>query len=97
MAKEYKKPIILVEVAYCYAPTEYLTKHPPFPESPDGQKQFLEEVNRIVLDTPDNLGAGIFWWEPATMNLRGISTRDFFDDDGNVLPVITVFDKYTRY
>lgn len=97
MAKEYKKPIILVEVAYCYEPTEYLTKNPPFPESPKGQKQFLEEVNRIVLDTPDNLGAGIFWWEPATMNMRGISTRDFFDDEGNVLPVITVFDKYTRY
>jgi arabinogalactan endo-1,4-beta-galactosidase len=97
MAKEYKKPIILVEVAYCYAPTEYLTKKPPFPESPEGQKQFLEEVNRIVLDTPDQLGVGIFWWEPATQNLRGISTRDFFDDDGNVLPVITVFDKFTRY
>jgi arabinogalactan endo-1,4-beta-galactosidase len=97
MAKEYKKPIILVEVAYCYEPTEYLTKNPPFPESPEGQKQFLEEVNQIVLNTPDNYGAGIFWWEPATMNLRGISTRDFFDDDGNVLPVITVFDKYTRY
>lgn len=97
MAKEYKKPIFLVEVAYCYAPTEYLTKNPPFPESPEGQRQFLEEVNRIVLNTPDNLGAGIFWWEPATMNLRGISTRDFFDDEGNVLPVINVFDKFTRY
>jgi arabinogalactan endo-1,4-beta-galactosidase len=97
MAESYKKQIILVEVAYCYAPTEYLTKNPPFPESPEGQRQFLEEVNRIVLETTDNLGAGIFWWEPATKNLRGISTRDFFDDQGNVLPVITVFDKYTRY
>lgn len=97
MAKEYKKPIMLVEVAYCYAPTEYISKPAPFPESPDGQKEFLEEVNRIVLDTPDNLGIGIFWWEPATMDQRGISTRDFFDDDGNVLPVINVFDKFTRY
>ncbi len=97
MAKEYKKPIILVEVAYCYAPTEYLIKSPPFPESPEGQKQFLEEVNRIVMETPDNLGIGVFWWEPATMNMIGISTRDFFDDGGNVLPVISVFDKFTRH
>jgi arabinogalactan endo-1,4-beta-galactosidase len=97
MAKEYKKPVVLVEVAYCYVPTEYLSKAPPFTESPEGQKQFLEEVNRIVMETPDNLGAGIFWWEPATMNAPGISTRDFFDDEGNVLPVITVFDKFTRY
>jgi arabinogalactan endo-1,4-beta-galactosidase len=48
------------------------------------------------LNTPGNLGAGIFWWEPATTS-GGIGTRDFFDEKGNVLPVITVFDKYTRH
>jgi arabinogalactan endo-1,4-beta-galactosidase len=93
MANTYKKPIILVEVAYCASPTEYKNKPDPFDESPEGQKEFLDEVNRIVMETPDNLGAGIFWWEPATMG--GRSTRDFFDEKGNVLPVITVFDKYT--
>jgi arabinogalactan endo-1,4-beta-galactosidase len=95
MAKEYKKPIILVEVAYCSLPTEYKEKIAPFPETPEGQKEFLEEVNRIVLNTPDNLGKGVFWWEPATMG--GRSSRDFFDEEGNVLPVINVFDKYTRH
>lgn len=95
MAKTYKKPIILVEVAYCSSPTEYKSKPAPFEESPEGQKEFLEEVNKIVLNTPDNLGAGVFWWEPATFG--GRSTRDFFDKNGNVLPVITVFDKYTRH
>jgi arabinogalactan endo-1,4-beta-galactosidase len=95
MAKEYKKPIILVEVAYCASPKEYKSRPGPFPETPEGQKDFLEEVNKIVLSTPDNLGAGIFWWEPATRG--GRSARDFFDENGNVLPVITVFDKYTRH
>ncbi len=95
MAETYKKPIILVEVAYCSSPTEYKSKPAPFEETSEGQKEFLDEVNRIVLETPDNLGAGIFWWEPATMG--GRSTRDFFDENGNVLPVITVFDKYTRH
>jgi arabinogalactan endo-1,4-beta-galactosidase len=95
MAKEYKKPIILAEVAYCASPTEYKNKPAPYPETPEGQKEFLESVNEVVLSTPDNLGAGIFWWEPATMG--GRSTRDFFDEKGNVLPVITVFDKYTRH
>lgn len=94
MAKQYRKPIILVEVAYCASPTEYKKKPAPFPETPEGQRQFLDEVNNIVLNTPDNLGAGIFWWEPATMG--GRSSRDFFDEKGNVLPVITVFDKWTR-
>ncbi|MFH0842144.1 MAG: glycosyl hydrolase 53 family protein [Bacteroidota bacterium] len=94
MAGEYKKPIILVEVAYCASPTEYKNRPGPFPETPEGQKEFLDEVHRIVLGTPENLGVGIFWWEPATMG--GRSSRDFFDEQGNVLPVITVFDKWTR-
>jgi len=94
MAKTYKKPIILVEVAYCSSPTEYKKSPAPFTESPEGQREFLDEVNNIVLGTPDNLGVGIFWWEPASMG--GRSTRDFFDEKGNVLPVITVFDKWTR-
>jgi arabinogalactan endo-1,4-beta-galactosidase len=95
-AETYKKPIILVEVAYCSSPTEYRKKPAPYPETPEGQKEFLDEVNKVVLSTPYNLGAGIFWWEPATTS-GGIGTRDFFDEKGNVLPVITVFDKYTRH
>jgi arabinogalactan endo-1,4-beta-galactosidase len=96
-ANEYKKPIILVEVAYCAEPAEYTSKPGPFPETPEGQKEFLEEVTRIVLETPDNLGTGIMWWEPATAGLGHVGARDFFDEEGNVLPAIIVFDKYTRY
>ncbi|MCB2219998.1 MAG: arabinogalactan endo-1,4-beta-galactosidase [Bacteroidetes bacterium] len=95
MATVYKKPIIMVEVAYCSEPTEYKDKLAPYPETPEGQKEFLESVHEMMLSTPNNLGIGIFWWEPAT--LGGLSHRDYFDDEGNVLPVITVFDKYTRY
>lgn len=94
MAETYRKPVILVEVAYCSEPAEYKDRAAPFPETPEGQKEFLDEVNRIVLATPGNMGAGIFWWEPATYG--GRSARDYFDEAGNVLPVITVFDKYTR-
>jgi arabinogalactan endo-1,4-beta-galactosidase len=94
MAGEYKKDIILAEVAYCWRPTEYRNKNAPFPETPEGQKEFLDEVNRIVLAAPDNRGIGIFWWEPAVTG--GLRSRGFFDNDGNALPVITVFDKFTR-
>jgi arabinogalactan endo-1,4-beta-galactosidase len=97
MAKTYKKPVMLVEVAYCAEPAEYTAKPGPFPETPAGQREFLEEVTRIVLNTPDHLGAGIMWWEPATAGLGHVGARDFFDEEGNVLPVIHVFDKYTRY
>jgi arabinogalactan endo-1,4-beta-galactosidase len=94
-ANEYKKNVIVVEAAYNWTPKEYINKNAPYQESPAGQKEFWEEVNRIVLGVPDNRGAGVFWWEPA-VSYGGISTRSFFDENGNVLPVINVFDRFTR-
>jgi len=95
MANEYDKDIILVEVAYNWRPTEYRNKPAPFPETPEGQSQFLDEVHRMVLSTPGNRGKGVFWWEPAVTG--GLRSRGMFDDDDNALPVITVFDKFTRH
>jgi arabinogalactan endo-1,4-beta-galactosidase len=95
MANEYKKDIILVEVAYNWRPAEYRRKPAPFPETPEGQRQFLDEVHRAVLATPGNRGKGVFWWEPAVQG--PLRSRGFFDDEGNALPVITVFDRFTRH
>ncbi len=94
MAREYRKDIVLAEVAYCWRPTEYKTRSAPFPETPEGQRAFLDEVNRLVLATPDHRGVGVFWWEPAAEGR--LRDRGFFDDDGNALPVLTVFDRFTR-
>ncbi len=63
----------------------------PFPETPEGQRAFLETVNDLILAVPDGRGKGIYWWEPG--NTRG---RGFFDEEGNTLPVFDVFHKYTR-
>jgi arabinogalactan endo-1,4-beta-galactosidase len=88
MANTYDKDIILVEVAYNWRPGEYLDKPGPFPETPAGQRDFLEQVNQIVLETPKQRGKGIFWWEPAVTG--PLRRRGFFDDSDNALPVITV-------
>ncbi len=94
-ALEYQKDIVLVEVAYNFQPQEYKDKPAPFPETPEGQKAFLEEVNDIILAIPEHRGIGIFWWEPAAPK-RGFSSRTMFDDEGNAQPVISIFDKYVR-
>jgi arabinogalactan endo-1,4-beta-galactosidase len=99
MAREYKKDIILVEVAYSWRPAEYRDKPAPFPESPEGQRDFLAAVQAMLLAVPDGRGAGIFWWEPAVPTRPdgdGLRSRGMFDDEGNALPVISVFDQYTR-
>lgn len=95
MAETYGKPIILVETAYCWRPTEYRKRPGPFPETPGGQRAFLEEVHRLMLGTPCGLGQGIFWWEPAVSG--PLRARGFFDDDGHALPVVNVFDRFTRH
>jgi arabinogalactan endo-1,4-beta-galactosidase len=94
MSNEYKKDILLVEVAYCWRPTEYRKRPGPFPETPEGQRAFLDEVNRLVLATPGGRGIGVFWWEPAVAG--PLRSRGYFGDDGNALPVIQVFDSLTR-
>lgn len=94
MAKRYNKDIIVVEAAYNWQPGNYLGKPAPFPESPDGQRDFLEAVNAAVLATPGGHGKGVFWWEPAVKG--DLAARGFFDQQGNALPVIMVFDQPGR-
>jgi arabinogalactan endo-1,4-beta-galactosidase len=96
MATKYKKDIFVVETAYNWKPTEYINKPAPFPETPEGQMRFLEELNRVVQETPGGFGRGIFWWEPA-VPLSPISSRSFFDDNGNALPAITAFDQINKH
>jgi arabinogalactan endo-1,4-beta-galactosidase len=96
-ASTYHKDIILVETGYYY--TKNNSSHfditpGPFPETREGQAQWLEAVNRIVMETPEGRGKGVFWWEPA--GDRGLVTRGYFDPEGNAQPILNVFHPYTR-
>jgi arabinogalactan endo-1,4-beta-galactosidase len=96
-ANTYGKDIIVVETAYNWLPArETSDRVRPFPETSEGQREFLDEVTRLVMATPNGRGKGIFWWEPAVGNRGGLVSRSFFDEAGNSLPVLSVFDKYTR-
>lgn len=95
-ANRYHKDIIIVETAYNWRPArETADRIGPFPETPEGQRDFLDELTRIALQTPDQRCKGIFWWEPAVAR-GGLISRGFFDENGNSLPVLGVFDKYTK-
>jgi lysophospholipase L1-like esterase len=96
-ATTYHKDVIVAETAYHWRPNrETADRAEPFPETPEGQREFLEAVAQVVLAVPDNRGKGIFWWEPAVGGRGGLVSRSFFDESGNALPVLSAFDKYTR-
>jgi arabinogalactan endo-1,4-beta-galactosidase len=91
LALRYQHPIIVVETAANWTPDPMAGKKSDFPESPAGQEAFLRAVDAAVRAIPRGLGQGVFWWEPAAENeLRG---RGYFDNDGNVLPVIHAFEE----
>jgi len=91
LAQRYRRPIIIVETAYNWRPGRSPLKNADFDETPEGQEAFLRAVNDAVCAVPNGLGQGVFWWEPAVE--ADLRERGFFDDDGNVLPVISVFDQ----
>jgi len=90
-ARTYKKDVYLVEAAYHWMPSAYIGKNAPYPETPEGQKQFWIDARKIVEQLPDKRGKGLFWWEPAVTGHLG--SRSFFDADVNALPVLWAFDK----
>ncbi|MDR9414963.1 MAG: glycosyl hydrolase 53 family protein [Gracilimonas sp.] len=93
----FDQDIMLVETAYNWREAEYSEEElAPYPETPQGQRDFLESVHETLINIPSQRIKGIFWWEPAVIAGVPIRSRGYFDDEGNVLPVIHVFDKYKR-
>jgi len=90
MARTYGKPIVVIETAWSWKPDNYIKRRGPFPESPEGQADFLRAVAQAVADTPNHLGKGVFWWEPAVDN--DLVRRGLFDEAGKALPALHVFD-----
>jgi arabinogalactan endo-1,4-beta-galactosidase len=94
-SKEYDKDVVVAETGYYWRSSQYFRTLPgPFPETPDGQRAWLDALTDVVLATPNERGKGVYWWEPAAAG--GLRGRGFFDNDGNALPVMGAFDKYTR-
>jgi arabinogalactan endo-1,4-beta-galactosidase len=91
LALRYHHPIIVVETAFNWTPGDFIGKKSEFPESPEGQRAFLQAVYDAVRAVPDGLGQGVFWWEPAVAP-SPIAGRALFDDQHNALPALTVFD-----
>ena len=91
-ARQYGKDVIVTETGYYSRDGRYFKElPPPFPETPEGQRDWLAAVNDIVMSVPDGRGRGVFWWEPGRTGPRG-----YFDANNSTGPIFEVFHKYTR-
>ncbi len=113
IATRYQKEIIVVEVAYPWiVPDEIpevddapdFREHlvPGYPATVEGQKAYLEKLIETVKQTPDNLGKGIYYWEPCWIPSKqewsvghdnNWSHLTLFDYEGNKLMGLDAFAK----
>ena len=77
LIQDCKKPIMVVETAHAWRKSahgfidEQQEKIAGFPATPAGQKQVLDLVANIVASLPDEMGQGIYYWEPICVPKDG--------------------------
>jgi arabinogalactan endo-1,4-beta-galactosidase len=91
----YRKDIVIVETAYPWKNADYWSarKNMVWPVSPDGQKQFISELIKVVRETPNGRGVGVVYWHPESVASQGRGAWQggamaLFDNDGNALPAM---------
>jgi len=96
-AARYGKPIVLVETAYAWTFEDqdgypnivgpWYSPPPEYPITPVGQALFIRDLLSVVARTPDHLGLGVVYWEPAW--IPGVGWKP---GEGNAWDNQTVFD-----
>ena len=92
----YHKDVMVVETGYPARygrPSGAEAKYMVWPITPEGQKQFLEDVIKIVKEAPERRGIGVNYWHPEATYIPNGSWPDansLFDRDGSPLPAMNV-------
>jgi arabinogalactan endo-1,4-beta-galactosidase len=93
----YHKDVMVVETGYPTHdshPSAAAAKNMPWPQTPQGQKEFLAAVIATVKAAPEGHGIGVNYWHPeATYIPNGGGWPDYnslFDGTGHPLPAMNV-------
>jgi len=94
-AETFGKEIVVVETAYPWRKTKE-TRSMDWPQTPGGQRQFLQDVIETVRSTPRGLGKGVIWWYPESIPTKGVNiwkggANALFDAGGNALEALETF------
>jgi arabinogalactan endo-1,4-beta-galactosidase len=69
-----------------------------WPQTPEGQRQFLKDLKAVIQAAPGRHGIGFCWWYPEAipvpkLNIWRNGAEALFDQNGNTLPALDVFSK----
>ncbi len=99
-AQTFGKQVLVVEAGYPYRPlhmgNQYHAEHMQYPQTPEGQKAFLQELIQIVHAVPEGRGIGVIWWYPESILVKGLriwhgGSTALFDNAGEPTPALSVF------
>jgi arabinogalactan endo-1,4-beta-galactosidase len=114
LAYRYEKDLVVVETAYAYTLADQdgwsniIGRESQlvagYPATIEGQANWLRDLMTVVGNTPEGLGKGVFYWEPAWLGLPGCGwdpgdptsgngweNQALFGFDGHVLSSLDVF------
>ncbi|MDZ7317962.1 MAG: glycosyl hydrolase 53 family protein [candidate division KSB1 bacterium] len=105
LAGRYKKDIVIAEYAYPWTLQWFDNQnnivgsqnqlHAGYPASVDGQASFIRDLMKIIRQTRDGRGIGLFYWAPEYISaptfLSNWENNTLFDFQGNVLRSMDVF------
>jgi arabinogalactan endo-1,4-beta-galactosidase len=111
IASRYGKPIIVAETSYAFtnqnvANASHILTTPYFdyPLTVQGQADVTRDIIEVVAKVPNQLGMGIFYWEPAWLPVAGAgwagvgspgtwANQALFSYQGIMLPSLEIFKK----
>ncbi|KAG3249889.1 hypothetical protein PI124_g5490 [Phytophthora idaei] len=73
IAKDYNKPLYVAETDWPVA-CENVTLSADYPVSAEGQTQWVTAIKGVLEALPNDLGAGIFYWEPAYLSVASLGS-----------------------
>ncbi len=95
--ERFGKPVFIAETAFPWRTAGADGKPLPaiagIAPGPAGQVAFVRELGRILTALPGHAGLGLCWWGAefhpgGGFNTDGFDGRSFFDQDGQLLPVV---------
>lgn len=102
---DYKKPIMIVETAHAWRKSQHgfidesQEKIAGIPATPEGQRRVLDLVTNITASMPDQMGCGIYYWEPLCIPRPGeggwSENMGLLDETGKIMEGIHSFE-FTR-
>ncbi|WP_374605010.1 glycosyl hydrolase 53 family protein [Niveibacterium sp.] len=111
ISSRYAKEVVVMETAYAYTTEDGdgfpnlfnrdMQKSVGYKATPQGQASLVRDVINAVAQVPGQRGAGVFYWEPGWIPVKGAGWRTgegnawdnqaMFDFKGRALPSLAVF------